>query len=460
MTTGNVSASKDMTISILGSGLQNATVSNSGNGLDFQSFIQTHREGFDSVSATSASVRPDLKNTDSGTDVGYESKAKEILKSAQETTENISERDVATVTEQVKSAVKDILGLSDEELEQNLAQLGLTVTDLLVPQNLIEFVASVNGVEASQIITDSQLTTQVKDLMQSISDLLNQVAVKLDIPVEQLVQLIKEQAPIQESETVVGDQNLEQKTSDDIVAAEEPVVTIVKVKDEETGKTIEVTMKGKIAEESKVTQTANVQETTQSSDTNSNSSGKEESTKEDAQNSAQSILQNLKTAYQNVTGVGATSNTVVPVDQSAIIQQIIDTVKVNVTGDLSSMEIQLTPENLGKINLSVASKDGILTATILTQNETVKTAVENQLYQLKENLNNQGIKVQSVEVAVANQGFDSNAENGHDQNSNSQSGHGRRFRGVDELPDDEISMTDTLAQAVMENNGNSLNLKA
>ena len=43
------------------------------------------------------------------------------------------------------------------------------------------------------------------------------------------------------------------------------------------------------------------------------------------------------------------------------------------------MEIQLNPENLGKINLTVVAKDGMITAQLTAQNEAVKNAIENQI---------------------------------------------------------------------------------
>ncbi len=69
------------------------------------------------------------------------------------------------------------------------------------------------------------------------------------------------------------------------------------------------------------------------------------------------------------------------------------------------MELQLNPESLGKINLSVVAKDGIMTAHFTAQNEMVKEAIESQIQILKDNLNNQGLKVESIEVTVSNFSF-------------------------------------------------------
>ena len=43
-----------------------------------------------------------------------------------------------------------------------------------------------------------------------------------------------------------------------------------------------------------------------------------------------------------------------------IVEQVVEQIKVSIKPEATSMELQLNPENLGKINLSVASKDGQL----------------------------------------------------------------------------------------------------
>lgn len=83
-----------------------------------------------------------------------------------------------------------------------------------------------------------------------------------------------------------------------------------------------------------------------------------------------------------------------------ITKQIIEQIKVRLQGDQTSIEMQLYPEHLGKLAFQVSSKNGILTANIMTQNEVTKEAVENQLHILKEQLSLQGLKVEDIEVEV------------------------------------------------------------
>lgn len=139
------------------------------------------------------------------------------------------------------------------------------------------------------------------------------------------------------------------------------------------------------------------------------------------------------------------------VDAADIVQQIIDSVKVVSTESLQSMEIQLTPENLGKIHLTVSSRDGIMTAQIAAQDEAVKKAIENQLAVLKENFNNQGLKVEHVEVTVESHAFEGNQNPADGSRQNQESGRRRTLNldslmglSEEELSDDEQQVMDML----------------
>lgn len=79
---------------------------------------------------------------------------------------------------------------------------------------------------------------------------------------------------------------------------------------------------------------------------------------------------------------------------------------MNLSPENSSIEMQLNPENLGKVYLHIAAtKEGNITAELAVSSETVKTALEAQIADLRTSLNQQGIKVDAVEVAIASHEF-------------------------------------------------------
>ena len=78
-----------------------------------------------------------------------------------------------------------------------------------------------------------------------------------------------------------------------------------------------------------------------------------------------------------------------------------------------------------------------MTASFITQNEAVKQALESQMMTLQDSLNQQGLKVEAVEVSVSTNAFDSNLDQGRDEQGKSQSNRGRniRFRTVSDIQD-------------------------
>ena len=67
-----------------------------------------------------------------------------------------------------------------------------------------------------------------------------------------------------------------------------------------------------------------------------------------------------------------------------VMNQILDSISANVNSEMTSLELQLNPESLGKVNVTVSAKEGILTAQIVAQTEIAKEAIESQISVLKE----------------------------------------------------------------------------
>lgn len=88
-----------------------------------------------------------------------------------------------------------------------------------------------------------------------------------------------------------------------------------------------------------------------------------------------------------------------------IVYQLVDAVKAELSPDNTSIELKLTPESLGKVSVNVTSKDGVMTAQITTENQVAKEALESQLVMLKENIEQQGVRVEAIEVTVESFNF-------------------------------------------------------
>lgn len=154
------------------------------------------------------------------------------------------------------------------------------------------------------------------------------------------------------------------------------------------------------------------------------------------------------------------------IDTIDIIKQIVEQVKVDISGETTTMEMQLNPENLGKVYLQVSAREGSVNAQITAANEAVRNALEIQIADLKQNLNQAGVKVDAIEVTVASHEYEQNLE----QNARREAQEGEQAEAVlrrrnirlDEL--DEIAgvMTEeeTLVAQIMRENGNTIDLSA
>ena len=148
-----------------------------------------------------------------------------------------------------------------------------------------------------------------------------------------------------------------------------------------------------------------------------------------------------------------------------VVEQVVTQIKVAVTEDTSEMSMQLNPENLGKVNLSVVTKEGHITAQFVTETEVARQALESQIQQLRETLGQQGLKVDKVEVSVSDfsfqQGNETNAEEQKEQQRNGYAKQLHRNLNLEHLDDlSELSEKEQLAIKIMQSNGNQIDFTA
>ena len=100
------------------------------------------------------------------------------------------------------------------------------------------------------------------------------------------------------------------------------------------------------------------------------------------------------------------------------------------------------------------------------QNEAVKTAVETQMIQLKEALNDQGVKVEAIEVSVDTRGFESSLWQGQENPGQEAYEQQRRtprrinLASLDASFEEEATEEEVLAAKMMEANGNTVDITA
>lgn len=330
------------------------------------------------------------------------------------------------IAEKVTTLLQNVFGLSKEDVEDLLEQLGITPMDLIVDvtgaqqlqatgntSNINALILEMHGVEdSSAMLVSDELTSDWTQITQGISEILEQVS---EVPqnsqdmqsfLQNLTDVIKENKNVPEE--YEGKENSES----------DMVVTSV-VSDQNTAVTVEVS-----------NESGQSDAFAQDSQTGSQPAA-------EAENSLPAFVDRLTQAFEP----GTENAEIRQVSMQEIVDQVVNHIRIRVLPQTTSMELQLNPESLGRVHLSVSSNQGVATATLTVQNEMAKEALESQLVVLRENLESQGLKVESVEVNVSNFGF-KNQEDSNDHNFDQKKGFAKRFRvdaGEQALDGDNVS---------------------
>lgn len=153
------------------------------------------------------------------------------------------------------------------------------------------------------------------------------------------------------------------------------------------------------------------------------------------------------------------------VNATDIIRQIVDQISIAKTTGESVIEMQLNPENLGKLYINVTERNSEITARIAVANETVKNALESQMAALRENLLDTNIRVNDVEITIATHEFERNLEQNAGNENGRQDGqqftHQSSSNGGNRTDHNEAASDEAgLAAQIMRDNGNSVDFMA
>ena len=378
--------------------------------------------------------------------------------------------EVKEFEEAVTEVVAEELHVSKEELEAAMEELGLTFLDLLDRGNLANLVAKLTGSEnVNQLLCNEAFT----NVLQQVTELGNELIADVQMTPEELMEFGKVLEQQMTTETTAP---VNQETMAEVEKAVETVAEDVNPLQNEKAEAV-MTDNAEVAEDGVKVEVIRV-----------------DAPEEKQQNASEEQFPEKKQEFagkQNVQTLGAQVNENVVVNQTQnatfteqlgnfetvqtlpphvtvadIMEQFAEHVRVSVAVDTTKMEMQLNPENLGKMYVEVIENEGSITAKIQTQNAVVKEALEMQIADLKVNLNQAGVKVDSVEVTIASHEFERNLE--QDANSKKQQDDAEpkatRQRNINLNGLDELSglMTEeeTLVAKMMAEQGNSVDFTA
>lgn len=324
--------------------------------------------------------------------------------------DNLKE-DVAQAVSDIKDKIKETMDVSDEDIENAMEQLGIGIVDLLDPQSVTDLVIALSGNSDSlEFLTDASAVANLEDIINTVDEVTQNLTETYNIDITSVKDIVKDF----------------ENDSDEAVASEQPVNKQITDYQDDKQNEKAVTEDTKesitdvIAEKTEVkSEAAFTDEKKNDSDTHlqdKNNDGIEKITSD--------MTQSIQKAFSKV--VDETS----AVNEVDIVRQVVEQIKVTTTQQLSSIEVMLNPENLGKVHVAVTAKQGIVTAQLTAQNEQVKAALENQMTALKEQFNNQGVKVEAVEITVQSHGFESE-QNLEGNNSNQAQQEKKSHRKLD-----------------------------
>jgi len=101
----------------------------------------------------------------------------------------------------------------------------------------------------------------------------------------------------------------------------------------------------------------------------------------------------------------------IPVSPEELIQQILPQLSANTNNNGHQLIIDLQPEYLGKLHITLEMKENMLKANIVTETPAVQKMLGENLALLKSSLADQGVQVKHFSVSVGEKGSDQNRGN-------------------------------------------------
>ncbi len=415
-----------------------------------------------------------------------------------EVVENASD-EVSAFSEKVKGVISEELDVTDEEIENAMETLGLTFLDLTDVTNMTKLVSLLTNCEDKvSLLVDDNFTNIVSQIGELSESLVNntQMSVKdLQEMMSLATNQLTEPAPMEETGGEVVSQEVEtpalegSEGMEEIVNPEEQKISS-EAQETNAGDVQVETVKDlepAVADQEDMTEADSEQLISKPEEGLTLDNQKNTSEGTDAKNDFFDNRQQKNQTFSmqgagesQMSGIGLqgtshfepvtgeiTLQTGETVNVKEIINQIVENARTTIKSDNTTLEMLLNPEGLGKLFMEVTQRDGKVSAHIYTQDENVKQALENQMVQLKEQMNQSGTKVNSIEVSVGTHEFEKNLEEGQQemgQENMQEKQQQRRTRNLNMNNLDELSglMTEEeeLVAKMMRDNGNSVNYTA
>ncbi len=314
---------------------------------------------------------------------------------------------VKEVCEDIKDAIKEEFNVSDEDIKVAMELLGLTALDLLSTAKVAELIEQLTGTDALTLITNEDMMQSFNNIINVVDEANADIAGMLGVKTEEVGIVLGQNdiAPVVNSEDTAKQDNVKEADAENADDNINQTVDNQESLSEVLAKKITTESDGKAK--------------------NNMSESNEANNKVTYADVADNMISNITDTFADII-----TEDISTVKEADIVNQVIDSVKLMASRELTSMEVMLNPEHLGSVHITVTARNGIVSAQIAAQNEQVKTALENQMVTLREQFESQGLKVDAVEITVMAHSFEAGQNFGQSESERKQ-GESKVHRKLD-----------------------------
>jgi flagellar hook-length control protein FliK len=290
--------------------------------------------------------------------------------------------------EEIVVTVAEILQITPEALQALLAELGLSPQDLTEPQAVTQLLQAALEVETpAALLAEPTFPATYKAINEAMASM-KQTASATTTATAQTASAYNvdlASVPLLEGVQIV-------KEGEQLIVTDVPQV-------EETTTTRPTTARTSASTTTETT-TAPAETTEPAAPLLTEEIAVEQQPTMNAAPLTQMVSARVQVAHQ---AVAQTPQYVNPAD---VLNQVMDQIRAHTGEQVTEMKLTLRPESLGDIVLRVLTQNGIVTAQFIAENERVREALESNFNQLRDALQEQGIRFAELSVSVAHDGND------------------------------------------------------
>lgn len=372
--------------------------------------------------------------------------------------------------QKVVEKIAQELGVDEDAVRTAMEELGLTAFGVLEPQNLVQVAVYLTDASAPEELL---FQPEFVNLMQEMQGVQNELMNQLDLMPAQMQELLAQMDVLSEPQVIEDAsfaetvQQMLEGTGEEI-PSEQKMTVETEISTDENVAVSDIEMDAVVTDEKPGDMMQKNPD-----DGNTDTFAKRENEVHTADRTDTHVAGHTADVafttnqVQDVILPQTEDNSYQFIDVMDLMEQFAENVKIGISEGTSSIEMQLNPENLGKVYLQISSKEGEIHAQITASNDAVKNALETQVAELRETLRQAGVKVNSIDVTVASHEFERNLEQGQNrefEEGQRQQEQQSRRRNINISSLDELSslMTEEemLVAQIMRDNGNSVDLTA